>query len=216
MLPDWIGLPLKEVIAERFQLPTAVLNDGHAAALAEAQWGAGRDQASMLCVVIGTGLGGGLVIDGRLQHGAHGLAGSVGQMKASLDGQAHVPLEDIVSGPGLLGTYNERAGPAKTGSSAQEVANRAQAGYEIARETIDDMGWWLGLGLSHALHAYDADCVVVGGSVALIGDLLLESARRSLKRHGHMTVAETPILAAELGPQAQLVGAADYARQIEE
>ena len=215
MLPDWIGIPLKEAVADRFQLPTSVLNDGHAAALAEAHWGAGRDRSSMLCVVIGTGLGGGLVIDGRLQHGAHGLAGSVGQMKVSLDGQSHVPLEDIVSGPGLLRAYNERVGPAETGSSAQEVAQRSQAGDEIARETIDDMGWWLGLGLSHALHAYDADCVVVGGSVALIGDLLLESARRSLKRHGHMTVADTPILPAAFGPNAQLVGAAAYARQME-
>jgi N-acetylmannosamine-6-phosphate 2-epimerase/N-acetylmannosamine kinase len=213
MLPDWIDLPLQETAAVHLQIPAYVLNDGHAAALAEAQYGAGRNYPSMLCVVIGTGLGGGLVIDGRLQHGSNGLAGSVGQMKVSTNGNSTSPLEEFVSGPGLLRAYNERVGSDEPAATAKEVARRAQDGDEIAAEVIDEMGSWLGLGLSHALHAYDAHCVVVGGSVAQIGEALLDSARRSLKQHGHMTVANTPILAAELGPRAQLVGAAEYARQ---
>ena len=214
MLPGWVGLPLKETIANRFRLPTAVLNDGHAAALAEAQFGAGRKQRSMLCIVIGTGMGGGLVIDGRLQHGAHGLAGSIGQLKIAPQGRDLVPLEDIVSGPGLLRAYKDLAGLEQAATSGKEVARRAQSGDEIAAQAIADLGRWLGFGLSHALHTYDASCVVVGGSVALIGEPLLDSARRSLKEHGHMTVGDTPILAAELGPTAQLVGAAAFAGQL--
>lgn len=213
MIPDWVGLPLRTSIEKQFGLPTALLNDGQAAALGESHIGAGRNHVSMLCVVIGTGLGGGLVVGGQLQHGSHGLAGSVGQMKVSPDGHSFIPLEDIVSGPGLLRSYNDRIGTSEAAADGREVALRAQAGDEIAAKTIHDMGWWLGLGLSHALHAYDAECVVVGGSVALIGQPLIESARSSLGQHGHMTVAETPILPAELGPQAQLVGAAEFARQ---
>jgi glucokinase len=76
------------------------------------------------------------------------------------------------------------------------------------------MGAWLGLGLSHALHIYDASCVVIGGSVAQIGDLLLESTKESLRKHGHETVANTPIFLAKLGPDAGLVGAAIYAQKV--
>jgi predicted NBD/HSP70 family sugar kinase len=213
MLPCWVGMPLKETIAGRFKLPTAVLNDGHAAALAESHYGAGRNQKSMLCIVIGTGLGGGLAIDGRIQHGAHGLAGSVGQIKVSPDDRSLVPLEALVSGPGLLAIYNDRVSSQQAASNGQEVAQRARAGDEAAMAAIREMGRWLGLGLSHALHVYDTSCVVVGGSVAQIGEPLLDSARQSLRQYGHATVANTPILPAELGPEAQLVGAAVFAWQ---
>lgn len=207
MIPDWVGFPLRERIEERIGLPTAMLNDGHAAALAESHFGAGRGRTSMLCVVIGTGLGGGVVVDGSIQHGANGLAGSVGQLKISRNGRAYFPLEELVSGPGLVRLYGEQqdAAPAATGL---EVFRRAQAGDQQAQEVILEMGTWLGLGLSHALHTCDVECVVVGGSVAQIGDSLLDAARKSLRHYGHSTLAGTPILLAKLGPDAGLVGAA--------
>ena len=207
MIADWVGFPLRKKVAEQFGLPTAVLNDGHAAALAESHFGAGRGRASMLCVVIGTGLGGGLVVDGRSQHGANGLAGSVGQLRISRNGRSYLPLEDLVSGPGLVKLYGEQ-NPAVAAGTAVEVAQRAQAGDKHAREAIREMGTWLGLGLSHALHACDAECVVVGGSVAQIGDPLLDAARKSLGRYGYSAIAGTPILPAKLGVYAGLVGAA--------
>ena len=213
MISNWIGFPFRRRIEKEFSLPAVMLNDGHAGALAEFHFGAGRDYKSMLCVVIGTGLGGGLVIDGRLQHGSHGLAGSLGQMKVSPDGRNYISLEGIVSGPGLKRAYNERVGLDKRAANAKEVAHRSTMMDGVAIEVIETMGWWLGLGLSHALHAYDAECVVLGGSVALIGELFWGNARQSLNQHGHMTVAKTPILSAKLGPEAQLVGAAEYARQ---
>ena len=212
MLPGWLGLPLKDEVAKRFELPTFVINDGHAAALAEYHFGAGRERPSMLCVVVGTGLGGGLVINGRLQHGANGLAGSIGQMKVSFDGKAYMPLEAVVSGPGLAEQYN-KLNPTNKANSGAEVAQRATTGDKDAQQAIIEMGEWLGLGLSHALHTYDADCVVIGGSVAQIGDLFLDAVRRSLLEHGHSSVAHTPILSAKFGPKAGLVGAAVWAHQ---
>ena len=213
MIPGWLGLPLKESVTAHFTRPTFVLNDGHAAALAEAQLGAGRGQTSMLCIVVGTGLGGGLVINGRLQHGANGLAGSVGQIKLSPDGQSYASLEAFVSGPALIRAYNEQVSKAEIVATGQKIAKRAQTGDEIARQTIIELGNRLGLGLSHALHMFDAACVVVGGSVAQLGPLFFDGARRSLGQHGHSTVANTPIVPAALGPKAGLLGAALFARQ---
>jgi glucokinase len=207
MIPDWVGFPLRERIEERIGLPTALLNDGHAAALAESRFGAGRGRVSMLCVVIGTGLGGGVVVDGSIQHGANGLVGSVGQLKITRNGREYFPLEALVSGPGLARLYDDQH-PADSAGSGFEVARRAQAGDTQAQEAILEMGKWLGLGLSHALHSCDAECVVVGGSVAQIGDLLFDATRNSLRHFGHSTVASTPILPAKLGADAGLVGAA--------
>ena len=129
------------------------------------------------------------------------------------DGHSLVPLESIVSGPGLLTIYNENVPSLQGANSGQEVAQRAKAGDEAAKDAIDVLGRWLGLGLSHALHVYDASCVVIGGSVAQIGEPLLDNARQTLRQYGHATVANTPILPAMLGPEAQLVGAAVFAWQ---
>lgn len=215
MIPQWLGFPLKTTVTEKTGLPTCVLNDGHAAALAESQLGAGRGQPSMLCVVIGTGLGGGLVIDGRIQHGQYGIAGSVGQLKVTRDGTNYLALEALVSGPGLIHAYNERVHPGAHVSEGQEIAKRAEQGDQAAQQSITELGQWLGLGLSHALHIYDAACVVVGGSVAQLGPQLFAQTRQSLQTYGHSTVAKTPVLPAALGPQAGLFGAALFAQQQE-
>ncbi len=211
MIPGWIGFPLKETIHSHFGLPTTVVNDGHAAALAEARYGAGRGHHSVLCVVIGTGLGGGLVLNGRLQHGMHGLAGSIGQMKVSSNGELYVPLETYVSGPGLALLYNENA--LSRVNSGLEVAERVAEGDKVAQAAVEIMGKWLGIGLSHALHMYDVSCVVIGGSVAQIGTLLFEAVRESLTHYGHSTIAHTPILPARFGSNAGLIGAAVCAHQ---
>ena len=207
MIPDWVGFPLRERIEEQFGMPSAMLNDGHAAALAESHFGAGRGHSSMLCIVIGTGLGGGLVIDGSIQHGAHGLTGSVGQLKVTKDGQTYFPLEAVVSGPGLVRLYREHS-PIVSSISGWEVTQRAQTGDKHALASILEMGAWLGLGLSHALHICDAECVVVGGSVAQIGDQLLDTAQKSLSQYGYGPIADVPILPAKFGVNAGLVGAA--------
>ncbi len=212
MIPNWIGTPLKSVLRDHFGLPVAVVNDGHAASLAEASYGAGQGKTSMLCVVIGTGLGGGLVIDGQLQHGANGLAGSIGQIKITSKSGDYVPLEEMVSGPGLVRAYNRLSNKTTVLDSGEQVSKLAHDGDDTAMSVVQEMGTYLGLGLSHALHVYDADCVVVGGSVAQLGDLLLDSARKSLEQFGHASVAKTPIMLAKLGNQAQLIGASLYVR----
>jgi N-acetylmannosamine-6-phosphate 2-epimerase / N-acetylmannosamine kinase len=211
MISDWVGQPLQHAVSQAFNLPTTVINDGQAAALGEARLGIGRSFPSSLCVVIGTGLGGGLVVNGHMQRGAHGLAGSIGQLRIGFEGKPATPLEERVSGPGLLRAYNAVA--ARKANTGAEVGQRALTGDLVAQRMVQEMGTWLGLGLSHALHTCDAGCVVVGGALSHLGDLLLDSARSSLARHGHQSVARTPILAAALGVNAALIGAAIYAQQ---
>jgi putative N-acetylmannosamine-6-phosphate epimerase/predicted NBD/HSP70 family sugar kinase len=214
MIPDWIDLPLREKVIEAVGLPTVVLNDGQAAGLAEARLGAGKGQHSVLCIVIGTGLGGGLVIEDILQHGSQGLAGSIGQLKIRVNGSEYIPLEKVVSGPGLVEIFNQRVSKNQLVSKGEELGKLTELGDPVAIKVVQQVGAWLGLGLSHALHSYDAACVVIGGSVAEIGDLLLDGARLSLKEHGHSTIARTPIFKAKLGPDAGLIGAGLYAQEI--
>ncbi|MCB0083023.1 MAG: ROK family protein, partial [Caldilineaceae bacterium] len=137
------------------------------------------------------------------------------QLKVTRDGTNYVVLEALVSGPGLIQAYNERVQPHAQVAQGQEIAIRAKQGDPVAQQTISELGKWLGLGLSHALHSYDAACVVVGGSVAQLGAPLFESACQSLQIHGHSTVALTPLLPAALGPKAGLFGAALFAQQQE-
>lgn len=211
MFSDWVGAPLKKELEDDFKVPTSVINDGHAAALAEAIYGAGKGKGSVLCLVIGTGLGGGIVMDGKLLHGSWGLAGSIGQLKVKLDSGDYSPLEAIVSGPGLVDAYRRRNKKA-TISEGKEVAELAHRGDREAQQIIKEMGTYLGLGISHALHIIDVDCVVIGGSVAKIGEPMFNSAREGLAKFGYSTLARTPIIPAKLGEHAQLVGAALFTR----
>ena len=212
MIAGWIDSPLKESLSAAFGLFTHVLNDGHSAALAEARYGSGTKYDSVLCVAIGTGLGGGLVNKGQILSGSNGLTGSIGQLKVTRDGKTYLPLEHYVSGQGLVLLYNEQVAENEQLRTGLEVAERAQSGEKLARDVVEQVGEWLGLGLSHALHSYDASCVVVGGSVAKLGDLLLNPARESLKQHGHSSIKHTPILPATYGPKAGMIGAAMFIR----
>lgn len=212
VIPGWIGVPLKDRLYDHFAMPVHVLNDGHAAALAEARLGAGRGYDPVLCVTVGTGLGGGLVVGGQLQTGATGLTASMGRLRATRDGETYMLIEEIVSGPGLIKLYNARVPAEQAVDNGQAIAERAQAGEVVAIDAIQELGEWLGLGLANALYMVDAGCVVLGGSVAQIGAPLIDAARDGLAKHGYANAAELPILPAKFGPKAGLVGAAAYAQ----
>ena len=217
-IPGWAGTDPQASLSTHFGLPTAVLNDGHAAALAEARYGAGRGKPSVLCITIGTGLGGGLVIDGRLQPGQSGLAGSIGHIKVSPGGRRcscgqQGCLEAYVSGPALQKAYNEMVPSEQALSSGQAVAEHALKGDEMALKAVTEMADLLGLGLAAGLATIDPSLVVIGGSVAQLGELLFDHLRRSLKTYGFSSTADTPIVPARFGPQASLIGAAAFAWQ---
>jgi glucokinase len=229
----WQDEPLREHLMAAVALPVVVENDANAAAWAEFRFGAGRgSHDSMVLVTVGTGLGGGIVIGGKLVRGGHGYAGEPGHQQAVPDGlpcgcgrrgcleryasgQALVRIarqgvaEQPAAGAGLLelaGGVEQITGPL--------VTTAARAGDKLAREAFEQVGRWLGSGLADLVQLLDPQVLVVGGGVAEAGELLLaptrEAYQRSLGQRGRLPAA--PVLAARLGNLAGVVGAADLAR----
>lgn len=229
----WRDEPIRDRLAERLGLQVVLDNDAKAAAWAEYRFGAGRGEPRLLLVTLGTGIGGALVLDGRVERGRHGLAGEFGHMQVVPEGERcecgnRGCWEQYSSGRAMQREAREmleQDSPYAAGLAAycagdparvegHHVTQAARAGDVAALELMGDVGRWLGLGLANLAAALDPGRIVVGGGVSEAGDLLLEPARemfaRRLTGRGHRPVA--PILAAELGPSAGMIGAADLLR----
>ncbi len=197
-------------------LPVVLDNDANCAAWAELSAGAARGFDSAVMVTIGTGIGGALVLGGRLVRGAHGLAGEFGHMQAVPGGLAcecglHGCWEQYCSGRALERVTRVALGRHLDGP---EVTAMALAGNEVARQAFASIGLWLGVGTAALVSAFDPQVVVVGGGVSAVGDLLLAPARAglrdSLQGTDHRPVPD--IVPASLGPEAGAIGAALLAR----
>lgn len=228
----WRDAPVRERLSERWQAPVALENDATCAMLAELELGAARGTSSAVLVTVGTGIGGGLGLDGRVVRGAQGMAGEYGHMTVVPDGRSCECggvgcWEQYCSGRALVRAA--RAGLDQGGSTSvlatwrddvsqvtgPLVTRAAQAGDPVACAAFAEVGEWLGRGLVNLVAALDPERVVVGGGVSRAGDLLLSPARRTLAAHlvggAHRTVPE--VVAARFGPSAGLVGAVVLARQ---
>jgi glucokinase len=223
-------LELRRLLHERTGLPTIVDNDANAAALAEARFGAGVGGGDLVLVNVGTGIGGGLVLGGRLYHGQHGFAGELGHLIVDPDGDLcacgnHGCLEAMASGT-TLGRLGREAAAADPGGRLAALA--AAAGGPVTGEVVfaaagegdkaalalfERIGYWLGVGIASLVTIFDPDLVVVGGGVAATGELLLTPARTSFERYVHGRVHRDlpPVVPGRLGPDAGLVGAAALA-----
>lgn len=229
----WRDEPLRDDVAKRIGLPVVVENDANAAAWAEYRFGAGRGEKDLVCVTVGTGIGGGVVLDGQLYRGRHGIGAEFGHMQVVPDGRRcgcgqRGCWEQYCSGRALLHEAREIAdvqaefgarllalgGGEPEGIEAVEVTQAALEGDPAALACFEEIGGWLGQGLADLAALLDPGVFVVGGGVADAGKLLLEPARRvfgeRLTGAGHRPVAE--IRLARLGNEAGLVGAADLAR----
>jgi glucokinase len=228
----WRDEPLREEIEQRTGLPVVVENDANAAAWAEARFGAGRGVRQVLALTVGTGLGGGVVQDGRLLRGEFGAAAEVGHvvmvpggrpcpcglqgcLERYASGTAVVrrAREIAVDSPVLAHDLLDRAGGRPEGIEGPMVTAAAQAGDVAALQVFDEVGAWLGLGVAQFAAVLDPGVVVIGGGVAAAGDVLLRPLLDAYTKHltgrGHRPT--TRVVLAELGPGAGLVGAADLA-----
>lgn len=213
-ISGWAGFPLRHALADAVGAPVAVVNDVHAAAVAEAEFGAGRDAAGMLMVAVGTGIGGAVVLPAGLRRGVTGTAGSIGHMEISLPPQlaerrcpcggfSHV--EAVASGPGLEQTYLERSGGLLP---LREVHAAALRGDALAVQVILDGARYLGRALASANAALDVEVVVVGGGVAEIGEMYLAEVGRAYRAAAMSGPSKARVVAAQLGIAAALTGAA--------
>jgi glucokinase len=206
------NLPLTDVdllgrARERFGLPVAIENDASAATLAEWRRGAGRGTANLLMVTLGTGVGGGIVVEGGLFRSWVELGHVVvaeGGRECTCGGRGH--LEVLASGSAGDVAARELYGE---DADAHLLVERAKAGEGAARDALARMGTLLGTAIGSLVNVFDPDLVIVGGGFgAAAGDLVLESAREAARREAIYPADETlRIVPAELGPEAGLVGA---------
>ena len=211
LLPGWAGTNVKAAFEAAFGLPCFVNNDVNALAVGEHRFGAGQNLATVIYLALGTGVGGALLLDGRLHHGTHLTGAEFGHLLLIMGGSPRRALEDFASGPGLVQTYREISGfkGEVTGEAVAAEAGQnaeSQAALAVTR-TAEYLGW----GLVSLANVLDPDLIVIGGGLSALGDLLLEPARRVLAGHALPGPALCPVVPASLGPDASLIGAASLA-----
>ena len=214
-IPGWRGFPLRARLTELFpKVPVRVHNDAVCLAVGEHWRGAGRGVANLLGIVVSTGVGGGLVLGGRLVDGASGNAGHIGHVvvdptgpECACGGQGC--LEAIASGPRLAEWARGEGWISATGDSARELSADAVRGHDVAGRALDRAGAALGVAIASAVHLCDLDVVAIGGGLSQAGPLLLDPLETAFRRHARMEFArEVRVVPVELGQQAGLVGAA--------
>lgn len=223
-LAGWRDVPLAALLEERLRLPVRLENDANAAALGEWRFGAGRDTASMVFVTVSTGIGGGVIADGRLLRGRRGLAAEVGHM--TIADHSEEPCfcgvrgcwESLASGSALdrraarLAAAGEapllRSLAGDGPVTSRHVAEAARQGDAPAWLLLADEARWLGIGIVNLLHLYSPERVVVGGGLGSALDLLQDGIGRVVRDRAMPAYRDVPILPAQRGTQAGLVGAA--------
>ncbi|MGO4455585.1 ROK family glucokinase [Arthrobacter sp. RAF14] len=229
----WRNEPLRARLEEKLRRRVHVVNDADAAAWAEWRFGAGQGESRLVCITLGTGIGGAMVNDGRLERGRHGVAGEFGHAIMVPGGHRcecgnRGCWEQYASGNALGRDARELAAAnspmaqeilAAAGGDPQRITGAlitrlALEGEAQSRELVADVGEWLGLGLANLAAALDPGTFVIGGGLSTAGNLLLDPAERTFHRNltgrGFRPVARVAM--AKLGPDAGLVGAADLAR----
>lgn len=210
-LPGWAGTNVSGALAEALQLPTLVVNDVHALALAEHRLGAAAGAHDALVVAIGTGIGGALIQHGSLVLGRTGTAGAIGHIPAPSRDARPCPcgrtghLEAYASGPAIVAQYVSKGGQAER---LEQVAAQARGGDTPALTVIRDAATTLGHALGGVATLLDPDVIVIGGGVAQLGDLLLEPLERALRTEALPGPNRTRVAPAVLGPAAGMIGAA--------
>ncbi len=213
LMPGWTGQPVGERLRAMFGLPVAVLNDVKAHALGETRWGAANGAQTCLVIAVGTGIGGGIVVDGRVLLGAHGFAGELERMPCPdalgtpyACGTAS-ELESIAAGSGIEDRYVSAGGESVAGD---EIARRAADGEELAARVIREAGAVLGEAIATWTDLLDPEFVVLSGSVCNAGPLWRAALHEGFQRRAHPLKCDLPIVDAALGGRAPLIGAAEY------
>ncbi len=218
----WVETPLRDILRERTGLTVTVENDAKAMAYGEWKHGAARNGNDIVCLTLGTGVGGALILDGRLYRGAQLAAGEIGHMSIDYRG---LPgpygnfgcLEEYIGNNQIAQRASERyraAGQDRPAESCtpRQLSEAANAGDPIAKQMWEDIGDELGAALASVVWIINPDTIVIGGGVAKAGDLLLDPVRRSIRSRTLKIVNQNIRIAlAELGNDAGIIGNATLA-----
>lgn len=232
-LLGWRDGPLREEVEKRVGLPVVVENDANAAAWGEARHGAGRDERFIVCVTLGTGVGGGIIVDRQLYRGGFGVGAEIGHIQMVEGGRPcgcgqRGCWEQYASGGALVREARALSAESRAdaelllglgdgtpeGITGEHVTLAAQKGDPVARAAFDALGHWVGQGMADLAAILDPELFVLGGGVSEAGDLVLAPTTAAfealLTGRGHRPTAG--VVLAELGNDAGVVGAADLAR----
>jgi predicted NBD/HSP70 family sugar kinase len=209
ILPGWIGMPIASEMEKRLGIPVQVENDANLGALAELVWGAGRDCSNFAYVKAATGIGAGIVIDGRLLRGATGTAGEIGHTTLDEAGPLcycgnRGCLETVASGPAIIELLGAVNGERLTLSRVVELA----AGGDLrCRRAIADAGREIGVAVAGLCNLINPERVIIGGLLSRAGDVLMNPLRESIRRHAVQAAAEAvDVRGAVFVERAELLG----------
>ena len=225
-IPGWVNVPIAQMIEEEFNIPTRIDNDVRCAALGELKFGAGRGCENFICITVGTGIGSGIVINGKVVRGASNAAGELGHIKLQMQGGPICGcgdtgcLEAFASGPSIVAMaqdyirggkstkFREMAAAEGGEITPYMVAKAAEAGDPVAKRIFEIVGEYIGIGLTSVINLLNPEKVIIGGGVAEAGDLLFDPIRRTIKERAMVVAGEAvEIVPAELGNSAGVIGA---------
>lgn len=218
-VPGWVEVPLRQVIADATGLPVIIENDANAMAYGEWKYGAAKGKLHVICLTLGTGVGGGLILNGQLYRGANLGAGEIGHMHYDPRGPAAIygntgAIEKIVGNREITSRMEEIYGPSSDSSPAK-LAELAISGDARAIALWDEIGSEIGVVLSDVVWLLNPDAIVIGGGVANAGELVFAPIRRAIAgRTGSVFHESLRIVPARLGTDAGLIGCAALAAEV--
>jgi glucokinase len=228
-LPGWADLPLAEIVKKKTGVLAYLVNDASAAALGEQRYGAGRGVKNLILFTLGTGIGGGIIIDGKLYLGARGGAGEFGHMTVEADGlQCDCGnigcLEKYASGTAVARDAIERISRGAKSSlidmaggkideiTAEMVGKAAQSGDNLAREAIARTAYYLGIGMVNIVNIFNPEMVVIGGGMSALGEMIIAPGRKMVAERPYSINAQSVrVVTGRLGNEAGVYGAAAFA-----
>jgi glucokinase len=222
-MTGWRDVPLQQMLEARLGLPAPLEHDAKAAALGEFHFGAGQAARDMIFIVVGTGVGAAIIIDGELYRGANNAAGEVGHITIDMNGPpctcgSNGCLEGYLAGPDLVERYRElmAANPDDLPAEldGKMIASLAGQGQPQALQVFAGAGQALGVGIATLAHLFDIDLYVIGGSVAQAGELLLGPTRAAVRYRALASIGpRLAVVASPLGDDAAILGCASIARR---
>lgn len=216
-LPGWRGKNLVRDLEHNFPVRVAMENDGDAAALAESGWGAGRNRTRLIYVTVGTGIGGGIILDGKLYRGVDGAHPEIGHQVLDASGPPcscgfRGCWESLAAGPAMV-SWMERHAPIgylhRQGITAKRICELAQRGDELAEQAVEHESHYLGLGLANLITLFTPDAIVLSGSVMKSAPLFMHRIQDVIRGGCRFVPAQkVELMLASLGDDTNLIGAA--------
>lgn len=220
-LPLWRNIPIKRMVAERFGMPCVLENDANAAAWGEKWAGAGREADSLVMLTLGTGIGGGIVINNKLWRGVNNVAAEIGHMVIQMDGSKcscgnNGCIEAYASATSMVRRFKEllKSGAASSLRDAGDVTAKmindaALQGDKASLDIIKETGQYLGVALVNIMHILNPEVIVLAGGMIGSGDLLMNPVKQLIREKAFVASAkETKIVFSQLGNDAGIIGAA--------